>query len=257
MIRKGYIHCSFGQIHYRTAGNESMPQLLLLHQTASSSAMYERIINLVADEFYIFAPDTPGFGGSDNREEPATMEFYAAALREAAEKFGLRETFVFGHHTGASIAVEMEFQKRFARKMLLSGPPYLTVEQKTAFKAGVAPIVLTRDGEHIQKVWQRILDKDPSIGLDLAHREFVLNMTAGTRYHEAYRAVFDHEFETRLETLDCPILVVAGDNDTLNDSLEPAFEALRNGKMHRIAGNTFVCDQSPKMMADLMREFFV
>ena len=257
MIRKGDIDCSFGQIHYRTAGNESMPHLLLLHQTASSSAMYERIINLIADEFYIFAPDTPGFGGSDNRGEPATMEFYAAVLREAADRFGLREPFVFGHHTGASIAVEMEFQKPFARKMFLSGPPYLTVEQKTAFKAGIKPIVLTHDGEHIQKVWQRILKKDASIALDLAHREFVLNMTAGARYHEAYFAVFDHDFETRLAALDCPILVVAGDNDTLKDALEPAFKALRNGKMQRIEGNTFVCDQSSEVMADLMREFFV
>ncbi|NJM53624.1 MAG: alpha/beta fold hydrolase [Blastocatellia bacterium] len=117
MIRKGYIETSFGLIHYRSAGNSENPHVLLLHQTASSSAMYEAIMNLLADKFYLFAPDTLGFGASDFSKEPATMQIYADSLREATDKFGLENPFVFGHHTGASIAVQMEFDKPFARKI--------------------------------------------------------------------------------------------------------------------------------------------
>ncbi len=257
MIKKGYIETNFGLIHYRTVGNSLNPYCLLLHQTASSSVMYEAIMKLLADKFYFFAPDTLGFGGSDFPTETATMQIYADSLREAMDNFGLEKPFVFGHHTGASIAVQMEFDKPFARKMFLSGPPYLSNEQKESFKKGVQPIVIKQDGSHLLELWERLKAKDENADLQLIHREFLLNLYAGERYHEAYHAVFNHDFETQLAGLDCPILVTAGDNDTLKDSLEPAFKVLKTGEMRRLIGNTFICDQSPKVMANLMEEFFV
>jgi haloalkane dehalogenase len=257
MIKKGYIETNFGLIHYRTAGIETNPHVLLLHQTASSSVMYEAIMNLLADKFYLFAPDTLGFGGSDFPKETATMQIYADSLREGTDNFGLKNPFVFGHHTGASIAVQMAFDQPFARKMFLSGPPYLTKEQKETFKKGVQPIVIKPDGSHLLELWNRLRAKDENAEIALIHREFLLNLYAGERYHEAYFAVFNHDFETQLATLDCPILVTAGDEDTLRDSLEPAFKVLKKGEMRRLIGNTFICDQSPEVIAGLMEEFFI
>jgi haloalkane dehalogenase len=256
-IQKGYVQTSYGLIHYRSAGIETNPHVLLLHQTASSSAMYEKMMNLLADKFYLFAPDTLGFGGSDFPLETATMQIYADSLREAADKFGLISPFVFGHHTGASIAVQMEFDQKFARKIILSGAPYLTAEQKEIFRAKTEPIVLQEDGSHLLKLWQRFQLKDPDGDLSHRHREYIDNLRAGERYHEAYFAVFSHDFETQIAALDCPILVVAGNNDTLKDSLEPTFKALKNGEMRRLSGNTYICDQSPEVMAGLIEEFFV
>jgi haloalkane dehalogenase len=257
MIDKGYLKISFGTIHYRVCGNSNNPHVLLLHQTASSSAMFEKIMSLLSDKFYLFAPDTLGFGGSDFPNETASMQIYADSLREASEKFGLVNPFVFGHHTGASIAVQIEFDHPFAKKMFLSGPPYLTQAQKDAVKKGVQPIVIENDGSHLLKLWERLRAKDENAEISLTHRELLLNLYAGERYHEAYFAVFNHDFETQLATLECPILVTAGDKDTLKDSLEPAFKALRNGEMRRLIGNTYICDQSPEVMAGLMEEFFV
>jgi pimeloyl-ACP methyl ester carboxylesterase len=256
-IKKGYIETSFGLIHYNSVGNYNNPHVLLLHQTASSSAMYEKIMSLLAKKFYFFAPDTLGFGNSGFPLENATMQIYADSLREASDKFGLKNPFVFGHHTGASIAVQMEFDKPFAKKMFLSGPPYLTQEQKDTFKKTVQPIVIEKDGSHLLKLWERLKSKDENAEISLIHREFLLNLHAGERYHEAYFAVFNHDFETQLAALDCPILVTAGDNDTLKFALEPAYKALKNGTMKRLDGNTYICDQSPEVMAKLMGEFFV
>ena len=255
-IRKGYIKTSYGLIHYRSAGIVENPHVLLLHQTASSSVMYEAIMNLLADKFYFFAPDTLGFGGSDFPKQPATMQIYADSLREAADKFDLQNPFIFGHHTGASIAVQMEFDRPFARKMILSGPPYLTHEQKNEFKKKTEPIVIKEDGSHLIKLWQRFQLKDPNGSLTLKHREYVDNLHAGERYHEAYFAVFNHDFETQITTIECPILVMAGDNDTVRDSLEPAFNALQNGTIKCLIGNTYICDQSPDAVAGIIREYF-
>mgnify|MGYP002223509988 CR=1 FL=1 len=140
--------------------------------------------------------------------------------------------------------------------MILSGPPYLTAEQKDIFKKTVQPIVFEKDGSHLSNLWQRLRSKDESAEIALTHREFLLNLHAGERYHEAYFAVFNHDFETQLATLNCPILVMAGDNDTLKNSLEPAFKVLKNGEMWRNIGNTYICDQSPEIVAGIMAEYF-
>ena len=255
-IGKGYLETTYGLMHYRWAGNHNNPHILLLHQTSSSSVMYEAIMSLLADKFYLFAPDTLGFGGSDLPKNLATMQIYADSLRKASDQFGLVNPFVFGHHTGASIAVQMEFDQPFAQKMILSGPPYLTNEQKEVFKKGVQPIVIKEDGTHLLNLWQRLRAKDENAKISLTHREFLLNLRAGERYHEAYHAVFNHDFETQLATLDCPILVMAGDNDTLKNSLDPSFKVLKNGEMRRVIGNTYICDQSPKVVAEIIEEFF-
>jgi pimeloyl-ACP methyl ester carboxylesterase len=256
MITKGYIQTSYGLIHYRCAGRDDKPHVLLLHQTASSSVMYEALMRLLEDDFYLFAPDTLGFGGSDFPLETATMKLYADSLRDAAQTFGLQSPYVFGHHTGASIAAQMEFDQAQARKMILSGPPYLTPEQKAVFKQGVQPVVIQEDGAHLGKLWARLRAKDENASLDLTHREFLLNLRAGERYHEAYFAVFEHDFETQLAALTCPVLVMAGDEDTLKDSLEPSYRALQRGGMRRMRGNTYICDQAPEDVAAVMREFF-
>ena len=256
MIKKGYIQTNHGLIHFRAAGKAENPHVLLLHQTASSSAMYEKIMSRLADKFYLFAPDTLGFGGSDFPRETATMKLYADSLREAWEKFGLEKPFVFGHHTGAGVAVQMEFDKPFARKMILSGAPYLTAEEKENFKKTVQPIVFEKDGKHLLNLWQRLRAKDETAEIGLTQREFLLNLYAGERYHEAYFAVFNHDFETQLADLTCPILVMAGDEDTLINSLEPAFAVLQNGEMRALKGNTYICDNAPEVVAEIIEEFF-
>ena len=255
-IKKGYIETSYGLIHYRAAGNAKNPSVLLLHQTASSSVMYEKIMNLLADSYFLFAPDTLGFGGSDFPTETANMKLYADSLREATEAFGCKKPFAFGHHTGASIAVQMEFDAPFARKIILSGAPYLTSEQKENFKKGIQSIVIEKDGTHLLKLWQRLRAKDETADLQLTQREFLLNLRAGERYTEAYFAVFNHDFENQLAQIECPILVTAGDEDTLKDSLDAAFRVLKNGEMRRTIGNTYICDQSPETVAQIIREFF-
>ena len=256
-VRKGYIDTQEGQVHYRQAGRADAPRVLLLHQTASSSVMYEAIMERLADEFFLFAPDTPGYGGTFFPPAPATIAYYAQVMQQALDALGWAECYVFGHHTGASIAVQMEHERPgTARKMILSGPPYLTQEQKAQFRAGIQPIVIQEDGSHAGNLWARLRAKDADAPLCLTQREFVLNMHVGERYHETYHAVFSHDFETQLAALSCPTLVMAGDTDTLRDSLEPAYRALRHGEMQRVKGNTYICDREPDTVARIIRRFF-
>lgn len=52
-------------IAYREAGNSKNQVLILLHGYPSSSHQYRKVLNQLSDEFYLIAPDYPGFGNSD------------------------------------------------------------------------------------------------------------------------------------------------------------------------------------------------
>lgn len=60
------------EIFYREAGDKNKPALLLLHGYPTSSHMFRNLINYLADDFYVIAPDYPGYGRS---EQPPIAEF--------------------------------------------------------------------------------------------------------------------------------------------------------------------------------------
>ena len=232
--------------------------IVLLHQTASSSLMYEAIMRELANEFVLFAPDTPGFGGTAAPNQPATIQHYADGLYDALQTLGIRACWLFGHHTGASIAVQLTHNHpELTRKLILSGPPLLTDAQKEILSKAVFPMVVQADGSHLTQMWQRIRAKDAQASLALSQRETLLNLHAGAHYHESYHAVCAHDFAGQLATITCPTLVMAGENDSLRASLEPSFALLKHGTMRVIShANTYICDQQPQIIANVMREFF-
>jgi pimeloyl-ACP methyl ester carboxylesterase len=262
-IRKGYVDTRFGQVHYRTTISSpgdlsnSVP-LVLLHQTASSSVMYEALMNVLAGEYGCIAPDTPGFGESFTPQVTPTIALYATALYEALGALKVRTCWLFGHHTGASIAVQMAYDHpRFARALILSGPPYLTAAQRAAFAARISPVAPAPDGAHLLPLWERIMSKEPDVPLALAHREFTLTLRAGDQYAAAYHAVFSHDLAAQLPFIICPVHVMGGEFDALRDCLQPAAAAAREGSIQLIPGaGTYVCERQTTLVADVIRRFF-
>lgn len=59
-------------IFYREAGSRNSPSIVLLHGFPTSSHMYRNLINELASDFHLIAPDYPGFG---NSEQPSMQEF--------------------------------------------------------------------------------------------------------------------------------------------------------------------------------------
>jgi haloalkane dehalogenase len=260
-ITKGYVDTPRGQVHYRTAGErgDRLP-IVMLHQTASSSVMFEALMERLADDYFIFCPDTPGFGQSFLPEERGSIALYAESLLAACRAEGIERCWLFGHHTGATIAVEMLRQApAFSEKLALSGPCLLSKEAAADLAAGTQGMVLAEDGSHFSTVWDRIQSKDADAPLEIRHREAVLTLVAGTRWAEGYHAVFEasDEFAQGLRALALPTLVFAGDKDTVFNLLEPIYLALREGTKAVIPGQTtYSCDRAPDEVSKLLRNFF-
>ena len=73
-IERRFVTLTDRQVHYRISGDG--PPLLLLHQSPTSSAEMATTIEYFADEFTVIAPDTPGFGLSDYKEDTPSAVSY-------------------------------------------------------------------------------------------------------------------------------------------------------------------------------------
>ena len=71
-VRYGKENIDGINIFYREAGDPSKKAVVLLHGFPTSSHMYREVLAELGDEFYLIAPDYPGYGDSDF---PAQSEY--------------------------------------------------------------------------------------------------------------------------------------------------------------------------------------
>ncbi len=167
---------------------------------------------------------------------------------------------MFGHHTGAAIAVKLEHDHPgTARVMALSGPTLLSAEQRRMLPELASPFPAVESGEHLQAMWQRIRDQDRGAPLELSQREVLSAFACGKAYQASYGAVCRQDFATQLESIECPVLVFVGDEDPLYGAVEPTVAALPNGWRAELAGGerTYVCEHQAATVASLLKAFFV
>jgi pimeloyl-ACP methyl ester carboxylesterase len=120
------------EIFYREAGDRAAPTLLLLHGFPSSSAQYEQLMQRLAGDLHVIAPDYPGFGRSPMLEGTTTFHRIADVTDMFTDAIGLQRfslyMFDFGSPVGFRIAVR--HPERVERLVLQNG---------NAYEAGLGP----------------------------------------------------------------------------------------------------------------------
>lgn len=255
-IKKGYVDCSEGQIHYAWQDGNGIP-LVCFHQTASASSSYYRLMAEGGIANPIYALDTPGFGGSFDPEGMPAFEQYAAWLFEALAMLGMDEYYCMGHHTGAGICVALSTLRPQAVKgMILIGPYPLTAEEREEFRKHFStPIAPTKDGSYLYATWRYLADLGTAGDLDLCHRELLNHVRAYQGRYQAYSAVWDYDFTTPYKNVACPILLMAAEDDVLYPYLARSQEMQPNARLASVTGTNFEPDQDPAAIAKAARGF--
>ena len=93
-------------IAVRLKGNREKPALLLIHGFPSSSESFRDIIDALANDCFVIAPDLPGFGHSDPIEQPSFARF-ADVLEALLTKFGVESFHLYLHDYGAAVALHL------------------------------------------------------------------------------------------------------------------------------------------------------
>ncbi len=106
VVRYGIEKVGDLEVFYREAGDPSKPAIVLLHGFPSSSHMYREVLRGLADEYYLIAPDYPGFGDSSY---PAIKDFkysfdnIAAVMNRFLEQRDLKRYSLMIQDYGAPI----------------------------------------------------------------------------------------------------------------------------------------------------------
>ena len=255
-MRRCYADLAHGQVHYREAG--SGQPLLLLHQTASSSAMYERLAPLLADRFRIIAPDTPGFGLSDPLPSQPSIGDYARVMAELVGQLDLGPLPVVGFHTGSHIALELAAASpALVQRVAMIG--VLAVKDKAERDEWYAQIVKPWtpdwDGKFLEshlKLLQSYTDPSDHEGMWL---ELTQRLLAGPNYWHAYAAVLDHDSLAAARSLTMPSLYVNPTGDMLIPQTKLVHAATPGAAYAEIEGGADVVMMNPAAVAAVVRDF--
>ena len=98
------------KIFCREAGAPDAPALLLLHGFPSASHMFRNLIPLLADRFYLVAPDLPGFGQSDMPPRDGfkyTFDNLAKMIDRFTEVIGLERFAIYIFDYGAPVGLRI------------------------------------------------------------------------------------------------------------------------------------------------------
>ena len=98
------------QIFYREAGDPAKPAIVLLHGFPSSSHQYRNLLRELSDDYYLIAPDYPGFGASEF-PSPASYDYsfdsFSRTIGTLLEQKGVREYTLYVHDYGAPVGMRI------------------------------------------------------------------------------------------------------------------------------------------------------
>jgi pimeloyl-ACP methyl ester carboxylesterase len=252
-MHRGYVSTRWGQLHYRRAG-EHGPVVVMLHQTANSSRTWDALIPRLADQFRIYALDTPGFGMSDPPPTQPSFDEYVDVFFEALDSLGIDETSVIGFHTGAGFAAGMAARSaRTVSKLVLMGAPVFdegddNFRRSRAARAGWQP---DPEGEYLQRMWKVYSNPD----LWVRHRELTDRLLAGPLAWWASAAVSDTDIRPLLRLIQCPALVLAATKDFMIEKQEEAARLLPNGTLIVLPGEVLLADDKPDEVGAIITSF--
>ena len=221
-ITKHFVSINNRRLHYHRCG--SGPVLVLLHASACSAKVMRPHILYFSRDFTVIAPDTPGFGLSDQLSiEEVTTEDLADALLDAINILGIKKISLYGRHTGAQIAVEFAARHPEHCAMVLTDgfPIYSLEERKRRLENYLPPIVPTFDGAHLIWLWFRYREQhvfwpwnaqsddkraDADVpDLDFLHRGVVEMLEAGDGYRIGYATAYRHRGLDVVDDLTVPV----------------------------------------------------
>jgi pimeloyl-ACP methyl ester carboxylesterase len=134
-INYGKINVGGINIFYREAGDKSKQQIILLNGVPNASSAFQELINDLKDDYYLVAPDFPGFGNSDvpdRKDYVYTFQNISLTIEQFIEKMELKQPTVYALGYGGPIV----FRIATRRPSIFSN--YI-LQNSNAYEEGLGP----------------------------------------------------------------------------------------------------------------------
>lgn len=221
------------RLHRRKVGGLSFlmggdgDPLLLLHGIPGSAQSWLRVGSRLTTRFRVIIPDLMGFGASDAATAGGTMEDQAQAVRQLINHLRITQLYVGGHDFGGPVALTLMrlYPELRVRGLILAATNVFTdtripLALRTARVPGLGHLVFWAAAGN--RLGLRLFYENATHNKDdLPWREFRQHYSAGGirstwrifRRSLANPRLRHAEVEALLPRVDCPALVIWGDED--------------------------------------------
>ncbi|NEP50995.1 MAG: alpha/beta hydrolase [Moorea sp. SIO3C2] len=116
-------------VFYRESGSAQQRAVVLLHGYPASSHMYRDVLAALGDDFYLIAPDYPGFGHSDfpdSKDYKYTFANLATTIDKFLEQKGITEFVLVMQDYGAPVGYRLatKYPDRVKGLIVMNGNAY-------------------------------------------------------------------------------------------------------------------------------------
>ncbi len=158
-VRYGIEQVNGLDIFYREAGDPTKQAIVLLHGFPSSSHMYREVLSRLGEDYYLVAPDYPGFGDSSfpsSDEHDYTFDNLAKTIEQFLIQKNVRNYALMIHDYGAPVGFRIAMSQPEQVKAFI-------VMNGNAYKEGIneqtwAPITTYWKDKDNKELEQTIID---------------------------------------------------------------------------------------------------
>ena len=261
-LKRAYLDSeNLGQQHYWTVGKG--PVLVMLHQSAQSSAEFAAIAPLLAEDFRVLVPDLPGHGQSDTPDHELSMDEYADSVIALMDELNVTTAHLAGQHGGATVAINMalRYPERVG-KVVLSGAG--RDENFDVEKAINTPMTrdlpVDADGDFLRKTWDVYRNMSASGSApELSFHPFLVALQQRQRVYDMHYAAYRWNFIPLLKHFSRPAMLLEADEDIYAGDVK-AMQARIPGSVYRKVSNgggAWQFYEKPAENAAVIREFLL
>lgn len=266
-------------IFYREAGNKNNPVILLLHGFPSSSHMYRDLMNDLSKDYFLIAPDYPGFGQSSAPSPSAynySFDNLALTINNFIDALELKKFSLYVQDYGGPVGFRIAAQ----RPELIQA---LIIQNANAYNEGLGdslkPLVdyIQNPNAETEKAVRFFLSFEANKWLHTDGAENILKISPDSytidQYYldrpgndEIQLALFRNygtnlplysEWQSYFRTYQPPALIISGKNDKLfvSAGAEAYKKDLKDAKLNLLIGGHFVLEEKHDEAASLIRSF--
>ena len=265
-------------IFYRKAGNPDKPIILLLHGFPSASHMFRDLIPVLEKDYYVIAPDYPGFGNTtspDRKKFDYTFDHITEVIQAFVNKLELDKyaLYVFDYGAPIGFRLAMHNPERVTAIISQNGNIYReglgskwatreeywenpTQEKRQSYRKAFASETIKH--QYIDGTRKNTVSPDGYM-LDIAY------MKRPGNDEKQLDLIFDYqtnvkmypEFQQYLHKYQPPLLAVWGKNDVsfIPEGAEAFKKDLPDAEIHLVDSGHFALETHANEIGELMVDF--
>ncbi|MFF2479709.1 alpha/beta fold hydrolase [Paenibacillus sp. NPDC058071] len=266
------------EVFYRKAGNPDKPVILLLHGFPSASHMFRDLIPVLEEDYYLIAPDYPGFGNTsspDREDFQYTFDHITEIIESFIDKLMLTKYALYVFDYGAPIGFRIAMhrpervtaiisqngniyheglgEKWAARQEYWNNP---TFEKRESYRTAFAPNTIMN--QYTQGTKENSVSPD-GYTLDIAY------MSRTGNDEKQLDLIFDYQsnvglylqFQKYLQQYQPPLLAVWGENDVsfIPEGAKAFKKDLPAAEIHLLDTGHFALETHALEIGELMLSF--